>query len=106
MAAWETLEFMLIGKKKDIVKAVAESRDMETMTREGSFDTGRESLDIRRASMASGKTSDKLEGRWQKFKAKLRRTASKKSMKSSKSVKSMKSVGGEKEKDKEAWKKA
>jgi hypothetical protein len=100
MAAWETLEFMLMGKKKDVVKAVAESGDAEeAMTREGSFDVGRESLDLRRASVASGKKGDESEGRWQKFKAKLRRTASKKSLKSSKSIKSMKSVGGENEKE-------
>jgi len=106
MAAWETLEFMLMGKKKDVIKAVAESGDMESMTREGSFDIGRESLDLRRASTSSAKKGDESEGRWQKFKAKLRRTASKKSMKSSMSVKSTKSVAGEKEKEKENRKKA
>jgi hypothetical protein len=109
MAAWETLEFMLMGKKKDVVKAVAESGDVDVRAGGESFDIGRESLDITRANVASAKKGDESEGRWQKFKAKLRRTASKKSLKSSKSVKSVKSVrsvGVDKDKESEAEKRA
>ncbi|CAO2655656.1 Nn.00g044590.m01.CDS01 [Neocucurbitaria sp. VM-36] len=96
MAAWQTLEFMLLGKQKDKSDQAAtvhrHNRNME------SVDLGSE-VTYPRGSMESDERSlkeveeeaDSLQQKWKKLKAKLKRTASKKSLKSVKSMKSGKS---------------
>ena len=97
MAGWETQEFMLMGKKKGI-------RPVSVLMGGDS----RESLDLGRGSMESALSladkekdkGDSLNDKWKKFKAKLRRTTSRKSLRSTKSIKSVrsvKSVNGDKE---------
>jgi len=97
MAGWQTQEFMLMGKKKEI-------RPVNALMAEDS----RDSLDLGRGSMESAlsladkekDTGDSLNDKWKKFKAKLRRTTSRKSLRSTKSIKSVrsvKSVNGDKE---------
>ncbi|KAF2796191.1 zf-C3HC-domain-containing protein [Melanomma pulvis-pyrius CBS 109.77] len=104
MAAWQTLEFMLMGKKKEVRPVI------EDMRRDDSFDIGRGSIDSA-VSVADADKDDSLNEKWKRFKAKLRRTTSRKSLKSSsksvksaRSVKSVKSVGGDKEKENEGAK--
>jgi hypothetical protein len=104
MAAWQTLEFLLMGsrRKRDERKhththAQNESVDMSSyrgsMDSEAHFSVGM--TDRPRDS----KDADSLNEKWKRFKAKLRRTTSRKSLKSSKSVKSMKSGKSVGEKD-------
>ncbi|KAH7135479.1 C3HC zinc finger-like-domain-containing protein [Dendryphion nanum] len=88
MAAWETLEFLLLGSSK----TMQENKNNESADL-GSF---RDSFDSDDGGSADEKNrrkeTDNLSEKWSRFKAKLRRTASKKSLKSMKSVKSSKSV--------------
>lgn len=95
MAAWQTLEFLLMGKKKkEDIKAV-ENIDLESY---------RGSIDSEHPSTSTGdksRESDSLNEKWRRFKAKLRRTTSRRSMKSVKSAKSFKSANSVAEKDKE-----
>ncbi|KAF2642624.1 zf-C3HC-domain-containing protein [Massarina eburnea CBS 473.64] len=97
MAGWQTQEFMMMGKKKER-QMVAHHKNVEsvdlgsdyTMSRSGSLDdTG-----------SFAKEDEDKESRWKKFKAKLRRTTSKKSLRSVRSAKSVKSIS-EKDKGKE-----
>ncbi|KAF2020892.1 zf-C3HC-domain-containing protein [Aaosphaeria arxii CBS 175.79] len=86
MAAWQTLEFLLLGTRKRREEAHKSVASIDV----GSF---RESIDDERPTTEDrNKEGDSLNEKWQKFKAKLRRTASRKSMKSSKSIKSVKSA--------------
>lgn len=105
MAAWQTLQFMLMGKHKDAATAAAPTSPQKQTPRKqhaghtDSVDTEAE-LEYPRGSMDSverPKYNDEdeeggLKEKWIKLKAKLKRSASKKSMKSTKSGKSGKSV--------------
>lgn len=99
MAAWQTLEFMLLGnrKNKDLPKIPSE----QGHERNKSVDAGSEAA-FSRGSMesttrpASGYNDEgdgeSLTNKWKKFKAKLKRSTSKRSLRSVKSVKSVVSV--------------
>jgi hypothetical protein len=84
MAAWETQEFMLLGKRKEKQRPNIQSVDLSS---EFSFPRGSE--DSERPSKEDN--DDGLHEKWKKFKAKLRRTTSRRSLKSVKSVRSGKS---------------
>ncbi|KAF2468553.1 zf-C3HC-domain-containing protein [Lindgomyces ingoldianus] len=86
MAGWQTLEFMLLGKRKDEPRAGVESMDLGR----GSMDSMAESTTGK-----STKSGDSITEKWKKLKSKLKRSASRKSLKS------VKSLGGEKERNKE-----
>ncbi|KAF2706476.1 zf-C3HC-domain-containing protein [Pleomassaria siparia CBS 279.74] len=107
MPGWQTLEYMLVGKKKE-ARPITELMGDESRY---SVDMGRDSMDSAAMSMADADKGDSLNEKWKKFKAKLRRTTSRKSMKSMKSsksvksAKSVKSVGGDKDQENEAAKK-
>ncbi|KAF2274705.1 zf-C3HC-domain-containing protein [Westerdykella ornata] len=93
MAAWETLEYVLRsgrGKKEEKHTAA----DAEAQSYRGSIDSDGGALEMKDAD-----NTKSLNEKWRKFKAKLRRTTSRKSLKSIKSMKSGKSVtlNGEKE---------
>lgn len=99
MAAWQTLEFMLLGSRK--------SKELPMLPNEhghernvDSVDLGSESTFPRASSDSTREVpgyndegdSESLTNKWKKFKAKLKRSTSKRSLKSVKSVKSAKSV--------------
>ncbi|KAJ4318518.1 hypothetical protein N0V94_004373 [Neodidymelliopsis sp. IMI 364377] len=110
MAAWQTLEFMLLGsrKNKDLPRLPNEPAghernvDSVDLGSEATFPRG--SLDSTREAPGYNDEGDgeSLTNKWKKFKAKLKRSTSKRSLKSVKSVKSVKSTksGKESEKDK------
>ncbi|KAJ4371330.1 hypothetical protein N0V83_004547 [Neocucurbitaria cava] len=107
MAAWQSLEFMLLGKQKDKGSAQGfvagiggahsrhnrnvESVDLgsEVTYPRGSMDSGGDERSVREVE----EEADSLQQKWKKLKAKLKRTASKKSLRSVKSMRSGKSVG-------------
>ncbi|KAF2739715.1 zf-C3HC-domain-containing protein [Polyplosphaeria fusca] len=100
MAAWETLEFVIIDKRRDreLARKAAEANIDES----GEFRDSFESEDI--LDPASKNSTKSLNEKWKILKAKLKRTTSRKSLKSSsKSVRSTKSTG---EKNKETDKAA
>ncbi|KAF1347448.1 zf-C3HC-domain-containing protein [Lizonia empirigonia] len=99
MAAWQTLEFMLLGSRK--------SKELPMLPNEHGYERNVNSVDLGsestfpRASSDSTREapgyndegdSESLTNKWKKFKAKLKRSTSKRSLKSVKSVKSAKSV--------------
>jgi hypothetical protein len=104
MAAWQTLQFILLGRQRDSPQKTRQdrghSRNVESVDLGSEIDYPRGSLDSYHGDDA-GKENEaaSLEGKWKRFKAKLRRTTSKKSLKSMRSVRSGKSVKstGEKE---------
>lgn len=98
MAGWQTQTFMLVGKRKDKVKE--HQRNIESVDLGSEYTYPRGSLDSELTGFVK-EDDDKEESRWRKFKAKLRRTTSKKSLKSVKSAKSVKSTKSVGEKDKE-----
>ncbi|KAF2994385.1 hypothetical protein E8E13_002313 [Curvularia kusanoi] len=110
LAAWETLQFMLLGRKwnKELPKLPAgeEQHSLSDRTHNhnnNSVDLGSEATFPSRASEDSGLTrpvtggyndegdEESLTNKWKKFKAKLKRSTSKRSLKSVKSAKSGKS---------------
>lgn len=101
MAAWQTLEFMLLGKPKSPSKPFTNAHQLQHHQRNvESVDLGSE-VTYPRGSLDSDSRSvreepeegaDSLQQKWKKLKAKLKRSASKKSLKSVKSMKSGKSV--------------
>ncbi|KAL1801349.1 hypothetical protein ACET3X_001691 [Alternaria dauci] len=111
MAAWQTLEYMLLGRNKDIAAGIhtphKQTPRKQHARNNDSIDVGSE-LEYPRGSMDSverPKDHDDdedggLREKWSKLKAKLKRSASKKSLKSTKSGKSGKSImtRGDKEK--------
>jgi hypothetical protein len=101
MAAWQTLQFLLLGNKQH--KKRQENLSVTSVEfqslRESSTDGERPFTSGTDAS-AARKESETLNEKWRKFKAKLRRTTSRRSLKSVKSVKSPKGVG-DKDRDKE-----
>jgi hypothetical protein len=98
MAGWQTQQFMLLGKRKERPRTNIESVDLGS-----EFTYPRGSMDSESHSPSKEDKDDGLHEKWKKFKAKLRRTTSRKSLKSVKSVKSAKSGKGlgERELDKE-----
>jgi hypothetical protein len=114
MAAWQTLQFMILGRSKDSSTSAFQTPSKATPRKQhtrgiDSVDMGSE-LEYPRGSLDSIERphhDDEEEGgaslkeKWSKLKAKLKRSASKKSLKSTKSGKSGKSTmtkAGDKEK--------
>ncbi|KAF1911425.1 C3HC zinc finger-like-domain-containing protein [Ampelomyces quisqualis] len=94
MPAWQTLQYILLGKQKcSPEEARGQARNVESMDLGSEAEYPRGSLDSAREVGAEEDTQS-LQNKWQKFKAKLRRTTSKKSLKSIKSVRSGKSGHG------------
>ncbi|KAF1940296.1 zf-C3HC-domain-containing protein [Clathrospora elynae] len=95
MPAWQTLEFMILGRPKESPANIQTPRKRHSRNID-SVDLGSE-LDYPRGSLDSveregdDESGEGLREKWSKLKAKLKRTASKKSLKSTKSVKSAKS---------------
>lgn len=98
MAAWQTLEFMLLGNRKN--------KELPRLPNESAHERNIDSVDLGsdatfpRGSGESAREavgyndegdSESLTNKWKKFKAKLKRSTSKRSLKSVKSVKSAKS---------------
>lgn len=108
MAAWQTLEFVLMARKmvedntslKPGGHGHGRNKSVATVASEGleSYRSSEESArDLEKITTGkSGKEGDgeSLNEKWRKFKAKLKRTTSRKSLRSVKSVKSTKSIGG------------
>lgn len=104
MPAWETLLFMLVGRSRTQTHNTA--KDLPRLPNEGgherlqSVDLGSEStyprgsVDSTREMAGYNDEGDEetLTNKWKKFKAKLKRSTSKRSLKSVKSAKSVKSV--------------
>ncbi|KAL5114054.1 hypothetical protein ACEQ8H_008068 [Pleosporales sp. CAS-2024a] len=95
MPAWQTLQFIMLAKQREpCAKGRADhghSRNVESVDAGSDTEYPRGSLDSHRDDKDKEEGTEALKNKWQKFKAKLRRTTSKKSLKSVKSVKSMKS---------------
>lgn len=106
MAAWQTLEFVLTARKmvEDTGNAKqsghGRNKSVATVASEGleSYRSSEESTRETITTVKSGKDRDgegeSLNEKWRKFKAKLKRTTSRKSLRSVKSAKSTKSVSG------------
>lgn len=96
MAGWQTQTFMLLGKRKEKAKEPQQhhQRNIESVDLGSEYTYPRGSVDSETRSFGGAKDDEdnKEESRWRKFKARLRRTTSKKSLKSVKSVKSVKST--------------
>jgi hypothetical protein len=95
MPAWQTLQFMVLAKRR-AERDGGHERGVESVDLGSEASYPRASVDgvgvvvgVDEGGRADG--SDGLNAKWKKFKAKLRRTTSKKSLKSVKSVKSAKS---------------
>jgi hypothetical protein len=95
MAGWQTQLFMMTGSKRRGEKA--HNKNIQSVDL-GSEYAYRASMDSETENNPLKEGEDKEESRWRKLKAKLKRTASKKSLRSVKSAKSVKSLG---EKDRE-----
>jgi hypothetical protein len=95
MPAWQTLQFILLSKQKESpIKSRNErghNRNVESVDLGSEADYPRGSLDSHREDKDRDEGAESLQNKWQKFKAKLRRTTSKKSLKSVKSMRSAKS---------------
>ncbi|KAH7384475.1 C3HC zinc finger-like-domain-containing protein [Pyrenochaeta sp. MPI-SDFR-AT-0127] len=100
MAAWQTLEFILLGKPKFPSKPLNNAHQLQHHQRNvESIDLGSEVTYPRGSFESDGRSireeqeegADSLQQKWKKLKAKLKRTASKKSLRSVKSMKSGKS---------------
>jgi hypothetical protein len=94
MPAWQTLQYILLVRQKDSpLKARQDrghSRNVESVDLGSEAEYPRGSMDSHH-DPGHEDGAESLQNKWQKFKAKLRRTTSKKSLKSVKSVKSAKS---------------
>ncbi|KAF1977428.1 zf-C3HC-domain-containing protein [Bimuria novae-zelandiae CBS 107.79] len=89
MAGWQTQEFMILGTRKDKKeKDLTHTRNIESVDLGSEVTYPRGSMD---SEPAKDDNDEELHSRWKRLKAKLKRTASKKSMRSTKSVKSTKS---------------
>ncbi|KAF2116141.1 C3HC zinc finger-like-domain-containing protein [Lophiotrema nucula] len=95
MAGWQTLQYMVQERKRP-ERRVEKSVDLTTdeiSEYRGSFESEQGSVDDKESSKS-------LNDKWKRFKAKLKRTTSRKSLKSvksAKSIKSTKSLGRDKE---------
>lgn len=105
MAAWETLEFMLVGKgrnshvrEKELPRlpneALGHERNVDSVDLGSEATFPRGSMESTREVAGYNDEGDEetLTNKWKKFKAKLKRSTSKRSLKSVKSVKSAKSI--------------
>lgn len=101
MAAWQTLEFMLLGERKAAPPAATPStptrghnRNLDSVDAwsESGLTYPRGSVESERIAKDDDEETEGLQNKWKKLKAKLKRTASKKSLKSVRSGKSGKSV--------------
>jgi hypothetical protein len=93
MPAWQTLQFILLGKPNESPKKSQHTRNVESIDIGSNVDYPRGSLDSQHDdNEKGGETTASMQDKWKRFKAKLRRTTSKKSLKSLKSVKSSKST--------------
>ncbi|KAH7397032.1 C3HC zinc finger-like-domain-containing protein [Phaeosphaeria sp. MPI-PUGE-AT-0046c] len=94
MPAWQTLQFILLAKLRDPLHKPRDerghSRNVESVDLGSEVEYPRGSMDSHREDGREEGT-ESVQGKWQKFKAKLRRTTSKKSLKSVKSMRSAKS---------------
>jgi hypothetical protein len=94
MPAWQTLQFILLAKQRGSpakpTQAMGHNRNVESVDLGSEVEYPRGSLDSHRDEQDKEGT-EALQNKWQKFKAKLRRTTSKKSLKSVKSMRSTKS---------------
>jgi hypothetical protein len=104
MPAWQTLQFIILSKQRDSpVKSrhdLGHSRNVESVDLGSEVEYPRGSLDYQHDEQENENDTEALQNKWQKFKAKLRRTTSKKSMKSVKSMRSGKSGKSTVEKEK------
>jgi hypothetical protein len=95
MPAWKTLQFILLSKQRESPaksrQQPGHSRNVESVDLGSEAEYPRGSLDSHRNDNDKEEESESLQNKWQKFKAKLRRTTSKKSLKSVKSMRSAKS---------------
>lgn len=92
MAGWQTQEFMLLGiRREKKEREPTHTRNIESVDLGSEFTYPRGSTDSTRSPTKEDKDED-LQSKWKKLKAKLKRTASKKSLRSTKSVKSTKSA--------------
>jgi hypothetical protein len=104
MAAWQTLEFLLMGRKKPEEHEHQHQHKRHESVLSADLESYRDSLDSDRATATTpdkSKDADSLNEKWRKFKAKLRRTTSRRSLKSVMSTKSNKSVKSLSGRDKE-----
>lgn len=96
MAGWQTQEFLLFGTrrdKKEKEKEPTHTKNIESVDLGSEYTYPRGSTDSDLRSPIKEDTNDEdLHSKWKRLKAKLKRTASKKSLKSTKSIKSVKSV--------------
>lgn len=92
MPAWQTLQFILLGRQKNSPrKERGHNRNIESVDLGSEIEYPRGSLDEHHGEYEKENGADSLTEKWKKFKAKLRRTTSKKSLKSVKSIRSAKS---------------
>jgi hypothetical protein len=108
MAAWQTLQFMLLGRHKDAFSSSSATAPLtpqkqtprkqhgghtDSVDLDGELEYPRGSMDsVERPKYNDEDEEGGLKEKWIKLKAKLKRSASKKSMKSTKSGKSGKSI--------------
>jgi hypothetical protein len=104
MPAWQTLQFIVLGKERDSPvrtrRDLGHSRNVESVDLGSEIEYPRGSLDSQHEGNDKENGTEALQNKWQKFKAKLRRTTSKKSLKSVKSMRSGKSGKSTVEKEK------
>ncbi|KAF2025923.1 zf-C3HC-domain-containing protein [Setomelanomma holmii] len=93
MAAWQTLQFILLPKQRNSPQKTGHTRNVESVDLGSEAEYPRGSIDSYHANKDKEEV-ESIEGKWKRFKAKLRRTTSKKSLKSLKSVRSGKSRPG------------
>ncbi|KAH7083022.1 C3HC zinc finger-like-domain-containing protein [Paraphoma chrysanthemicola] len=97
MPAWQTLQFILLPKHRDSPQktrhAQGHSRNVESVDIGSELEYPRGSMDSYHEDKEKEET-EAIEGKWKRFKAKLKRTTSKKSLKSMRSVRSGKSRPG------------
>lgn len=93
MSGWQTQQFMLLGTRREPkAKTHMHTHNVESVDLGSEYTYPRGSMDSEPRSPVAEDKDDGLHQKWRKFKAKLRRTASKKSLRSIKSTKSTKSV--------------
>ena len=93
MAGWQTQEFMLLGTKKEKrEKELMHTKNVESVDLGSEYTYPRGSTDSGPRSPTQENKDDDVQSKWKKLKAKLKRTASKKSLRSVKSTKSTRSV--------------
>ncbi|KAL1594513.1 hypothetical protein SLS60_010273 [Paraconiothyrium brasiliense] len=101
MAGWQTQEFMLLGTRREKRKEQEHThqRNIESVDLGSEFTYPRGSTDSDIRDPLKEDKDEDLNSKWKKLKAKLKRTASKKSLRSTKSVKSTKSTKSVAEKE-------